>query len=258
MNFNTFTNYFFYLFVCYQYCKYHYPETTEKCTIVALYNAIYIYSKLEIIIKKNAVDSHNFLLQYEQYQNLLTSLSKIKNKVDVMKETLLNTSLHVSNSDSVFNLNLPESSDKITVDFIFVNEKVGSFEKKELLKDEIIDYDFIIVNASENLKRIITDRELLNDESIFNVEPFLYKPLLCEFLNGDQVIKIDFSDNAKFYDFLVVGNSFDKKFLTFFMKKYYDIIVKDDYVLKILDNNVNTVLFENTDILKINKDTISK
>jgi hypothetical protein len=42
------------------------------------------------------------------------------------------------------------------------------------------------------------------------------------------------------------------------MKKYYEIDVKEDYVFKILDNNVNTVLFENTDIIKINTETISK
>jgi hypothetical protein len=223
---------------------------------------------LEIIVKKNAINSHNFLLQYDKYQNLLTTLSKIKTKMDIIKETLSEYILQITNGDSVFNLKIPESTEKITIDFILGNENMISFGKNELLneylpcllskKDEVMDYDFIIINSNENLKKIITDHELLNDETIFNVEPFLYKPLLCEFLNGDEVIKIDFSDNAKFYDFLVVGNSFDKKFLTYFMKKYYEIDVKDDYVLKILDNNVNTVLFENTDIIKINNDTISK
>jgi hypothetical protein len=99
------------------------------------------------------------------------------------------------------------------------------------------------------------------NSSIFKIEPFLYKPLLCEFKNDDDddnVIKIDFSDNNKSYNFLVVGNCFDKTFLTFFMKNYYEVDVKHKYTLKILDNNVNTLLFESSDIVHIENNYISK
>jgi len=132
--------------------------------------------------------------------------------------------------------------------------------------DVIIDYDFIVINGEDNLKKIIKHVDLIKNDfiseysSIFQLEPFLYKPILCEFLNGDDTTatKIDFCDNNKFYDFLVVGNCFDKTFLTYFMKKYYEIHVKDNYILKILDNNVNTLIFESSDILKFDDNCISK
>jgi hypothetical protein len=94
---------------------------------------------------------------------------------------------------------------------------------------------------------------------MFQLEPFLYKPMLCELWNGDaETIKIDFCDNNKFYDFLVVGNCFDKTFLTYFMKKYYDVELKENYFLKILDSNVNSLLFESSDVVKLDKNCISK
>jgi hypothetical protein len=132
--------------------------------------------------------------------------------------------------------------------------------------DVIIDYDFIVINGEDNLKKIINHVDLIKNDfvseysSIFQLDPFLYKPLLCEFLNGHDTTatKIDFCDNNKFYDFLVVGNCFDKTFLTYFMKKYYDVDVKDNYVLKILDNNVNKLIFESSDILKLDDNCISK
>jgi hypothetical protein len=282
MNFNTFTNYFFYLFVIYQYLNYYYPESTEKYMIIFTYNCIYLYSKLEILLKKNMTESHNFLIKHDKYQKLLVTLCKIEQQYFDVKNNIL---FHISTFvNPVYhynsNLNSQESYNKITIDFISNNENIVSFEKDELIneflpcllsknddgcdegtekrKQDEFNYDFIIINSTENLKKIITKSDLINDESIFQIDPYLYKPLLCELLNGDEVIKIDFSNNGKFYNFLVVGNQFDKTFLKYFMKTYYEIDVKDDYVFKILDNNVNTILFEKTDIIKINRDTISK
>jgi len=139
-------------------------------------------------------------------------------------------------------------------------------DKKESTDDNIIDYDFIVINCQDGLKKIIKHIDSIKNDfvseysSIFQLEPFLYKPLLCEFLNGDDenATKIDFCDNNKFYDFLVVGNCFDKTFLTYFMKKYYEIDVKDKYILKILDNNVNIILFDESDILILDENCISK
>jgi hypothetical protein len=58
------------------------------------------------------------------------------------------------------------------------------------------------------------------------------------------------------YDFLVVGNCVDKDFLTYFMKKYYDVDVKENYVLKIIDNNANTLIIESSDTLKIDENSL--
>jgi hypothetical protein len=283
-DFATFTKYFFYLFVCYHYANHHYPEKTQNVIIFVGYNSLYIYSKLQILLNKIFNNLHNYLIKNDKYQQLISFLQKMKDEIDIVREHVF---LHSSLSNSM------TKSNDVILHFVIDNKIEFIFEKNEFLityfddffsndsttneneteeieteKSEIIDYDFIILNGEDNLKKIIKDIHLIKNDldsktdspSIFKIEPFLYKPLLCEFINGDddKVIKIDFSDNNKFYDFLVVDNYFDKTFLTFFMKNYYDVDVSDNYSLKILDNNVNTLLFESSDIVKIEDNCISK
>ncbi len=288
IDFNTFTRYFFYLFVCYQYANYHYPEKTQEAVIFICYNSVYLYSKLQIFVNKKLIEGNNYLIKYEEYQKLLFFLYKIKNDFDVLKERVLSDTIQ------------PDKLNEVTLDFVVNNEVLFTFEKSEFLidyladffpnkkencdttdkindnestHDEIIDYDFVIINGTCNLKKIIKHVDLIKNDfenettSIFKLEPFLYKPLLCEFSNqsdqsdqnddhDDRPIKIDFCDNNKLYDFLVVGNCFDKAFLTYFMKKYYHVDVKENYVLKIIDNNVNTLIIESSDTVKIDENSL--
>jgi hypothetical protein len=277
IDFSTFTRYFFYLFVSYQCAKYNYPEKTKICLIFIGYNAIYLYSKLQILINKQIIEGHNTLIKYEKYRNLIDHLYKIKVNYDVLKERVL---FYITRE--------PRQTHKlneVTLDFVLNNEVIFTFEKSEFLndyladffpneneskRDDIIDYDFVIINCDENLKKIVKHVDLIKSDfetetcSIFKSEPFLFKPLLCEFSNqpdendenDSKPIKIDFCDNNKFYDFLVVGNCFDKDFLTYFMKRYYDIDIKENYVLKIIDNNVNTLIIESTDTLTIEENNL--
>jgi len=288
IDFTTFTKYFFYLFICYHYAKHHYPEKTQDFIIFVGYNSVYFYSKLQIFLNKIFVNGNNYLLQYEKYQQFLSFLQKMKDELEIVRE-------HAILQTEFSNLSLHSKTKGVTLHFVIDNKIEFTFEKNEFLRDYlsdffpnnsnenenettqndsdkscIIDYDFIIVNGEENLKKIIKNIDInelkqnTTNSCIFKTEAFIYKPLLCEFKNGDgdgnddKVIKIDFSDNNKFYDFLVVDNCFDKLFLTFFMKKYYDIEVKDNYTLKILDNNVNELLFESSDIVRIENNCVSK
>jgi hypothetical protein len=249
---------------------------------------MHLYSKLQILVNKQMVEWHNSLIKFEEYKNVLLFLYKMKDDFDVLKEFVLSyTSSQTTPRDK---------SNEVTLDFVCNNEIIFTFEKSEFLidyledffpndkesdnideineaqptKDDIIDYDFIIINGPDNLKKIIKHIDLIKNDfenettSIFETESFLYKPLLCEFSNkndqnddhDDRPIKIDFCDNNKFYDFLVVGNCFDKVFLTYFMKKYYNIDVKENYVLKIIDNNVDTFIIESSDIVKIDENNL--
>ena len=64
---------------------------------------------------------------------------------------------------------------------------------------------FIII-YEDNLKKIIKHIDFIKNDfasdysSIFQLEPFLYKPLLCEFLNGDDACLI-LGDNLFYGDF---------------------------------------------------------
>jgi hypothetical protein len=290
IDFNTFTRYFFYLFVCYQYANYHYPPKTQEAVIFICYNSIYLYSKLQIFVNKKLKEGNHYLIKYEEYKKFLNFLYKMNEKFDLLKAYILSYTTSEQQHDKI---------NEVTLDFILNNEIIFTFEKSEFLndyladffpnkkensdttdntdkinesestRDEIIDYDFVIINCEDNLKKIIKYNDLVKrnfeteDSTTFHAEPFLYKPLLCEFSNQsndndndndtnyDKPIKIDFCDNNKFYDFLVVNNCFDKVFLTYFMKNYYDIDVKENYVLKIIDNNVNSLIIESSDTLTI-------
>ena len=310
INFNTFTNYFFYLFICYHYAKYKYPDKTQEYMITVSYHCIYFYSKLQIILNK----LHNTLIQNEKYCQLLSTFKSMNSDIDAIKDHILS---YVSNN---FGLELtpdaPKPRNSVTVDIVADNNIEVTFDKDDFLdhylsifvakhektdtvcecsknetlentqddsgeyanddfmevakedvkehekpgeKDDAPKYDFIIINGEDNLKKIVKNDDLTDISCVFVMEPFLYKPILCEFLdNENNVIKIDFCDNNKMYDYLLVGNCIDKTFLTFFMKKYYDIDIKDNYVLKILDNNVNTIQFESCDIMKLETNGIVK
>jgi len=287
ITFNTFTNYFFYLFVCYHYANYHYPEKTQTFLIFIGYNTLYLYSKLQILLNKKLSEVNKYLIKYKEYQNFVSFLYKISVDFDVLKERVLSYVPSKTNAQSGKNNKLNE----VTIDFVLNNEVMFTFEKNEFFNnyltdffpnkkentdeiiekestlDDSVDYNFIIINGNENLKKIIQDVDLIKNElvsessSIFKLEPFLYKPLLCEFSNksddkNNKPIKIDFCDNNKFYDFLVIGNCFDKLFLTYFMKKYYDVDVKENFELKILDNNVNTLIIESSDTLTIDENSL--
>jgi len=296
ITFNTFTRYFFYLFVCYQYANYHYPTKTQDAVIFIGYNSLYLYSKLQIFVNKKLIEGNNYLIKYEEYKNLFNFLNVMKHRFDMLI-------LSCTSSKPI----TTHKIDNVTLDFVLHNEVIFTFEKSEffndyltdffpnnkdnadetdntddtdntdginkneLTQDEIVDYDFIIINGKDNLKKIIKHVDLIKNEfesetsSIFKLEPFLYKPLLCEFSNqndqnedhDDRPIKIDFCDNNKLYDFLVIGNCFNKVFLTYFMKKYYDIDVKENYVLKIIDNNANTLIIDsNVNTLKIDENNL--
>jgi hypothetical protein len=40
------------------------------------------------------------------------------------------------------------------------------------------------------------------------------------------------------------------------MKKYYDVDIKEDYVIKILDHNVTTHLFDSSETIKFEKENL--
>jgi hypothetical protein len=249
--FNTFTRIFFYSFVCYQYARLNYPEKTQKIVVLVCYNGIYLYGKLQILFCQKSKQLHNFLLKYKEYQKAISFLEKLQEQFNTQSQS--------------------QSKDEITMDFISQNKIILSFEKNEFknhcyIDDNIIDYDFIIANGGNNLKKIIKRSDLikngeliLEDCDMFELKPLQYQPLLCEFLNGDgSVIKIDFCDNKKSYNFFVIDNCFDEAFLIYFMKKYYDVDVKEKYILKVLDSDVNTFLFDSSDILKLDEKFICK
>lgn len=243
MYFNIFTNYFFYFYVIYSYLKYKFPEQTQDVLIVISYNFIYLYSKLQIILNKNK----NYTDLYNKFQTIYSNFNKT-------------THSSFSNPNT-----------KITLDFVFNNETKITFEKQEFLDNfcfnetvkarDVIDYDFVIVNGNNNLKKIITKsifETFEKIETIFEIEQVTYEPLLCEVITKDNTIKINLRDDNKGYNLLLLNNCLHSQFFVYFMKKYYEIDITEDYVIKILDDMFNAHLFESSEILKFEKNNIIK
>ena len=246
MYFNTFTNYFFYFFVIYNYFSFKFPEQTQDVIIFMSYNFIYLYSKLQIILHKN-----------KNYNELC---KKIKSTYDNINNNFVSKFYKTTNMDK-----------KITLDFVFNNEIKITLEKQEFLDNfylnktskcsDIFDYDFVIVNCENNMKKVIiknTTEKDIDIENIFDIEPLKYTPLLCEFIMNDKVIKINLCDDKKSYNYLVLNNCLNSYFFNYFMKKYYDIDVRQDYLVKIIDDSINPCYFNSSEIMKFEKTNIIK
>jgi hypothetical protein len=135
-----------------------------------------------------------------------------------------------------------------------------------------VDFDFIIYSNYDEVNKIVNKR-------IFNIMPceadFHYvtadiRFLLTEVEINDKTIKVDFkTDN---YNYYIVNNVINHKFLEYFLKKYYQREIMEfhefekpfqDMKLKILDHNVEKQEFDfttllKTTVLKINKSDYSK
>jgi len=246
MNFIRFLNWCFNIFLLYNYIKYKFPEQTDNILVFISYNFVYFYSKLQIILNKN-----------KHYNHLCNKLQIIYDNV--------NTIIEKKNCvTSIIN-------DKITLDFVVNNEIIITVEKDEFLDTfyvnkkitckSVLDYDFIIINGNNNMKKIIQNiKDITNDdkdeddiETIFKIEPLNYNPILFEIVINDTTIKIDLKDDNKFYNYLVLNNSLDKCVITYFMKKYYNIDITENYTLKILDENIVSHSFNSSNIVKFEK-----
>jgi hypothetical protein len=245
MYFTIFTNYFFYFFVIYNYFRYKFPEKTQDFLIFVSYNFIYFYSKLQIILNKNKHCT-------ELYNKSVIIYTNVKNMI----------SQHFYKSSPI--------NSELTIDFILNNEITKTFDTEKFLnifcsKETMkclsvpFDYDFVIFNGDNNMKKVtkqIETQDNFIDIEVFNTEPLSYKPILCEVIIKDNIVKIDLCDNSKGYNFLVLNNCLDKLFFTYFMKKYYYLDISEDYTIKILDHNITTHLFNSSETIKFEKEHI--
>ena len=89
-----------------------------------------------------------------------------------------------------------------------------------------LNYDFVITTKG-NLYSINEDR----------FEESHGKFIFTEIYFGDRKEKINFKTDR--YNYYLVGNKLDHRFIVYFMKKYYSCQV-DKYTVKFVDNDVNS------------------
>jgi hypothetical protein len=272
----------------YDYLNYKFPELTQQLLINLSYYCVYFFSKIQILVNKEKNNIYWYLKEIDLQisgKNVdeiieLTNnfFIKITDYINQLIEKFSNCS---RNSFTTLNEeNVKNKKDELLFDLILNNKINFSLYKEELinnLESTVMDMalldscDFVLVSDKENNIKIIDKQQLTienlkNDSSeIFKILPTTYKPILCELVLDNKNSKINFTHKDGKYNYLIINNNFDDKFISYFIKTHYslDIINKEtgstfDYLLKIIDDSVETILIDNKSILKITENKMIK
>jgi anionic cell wall polymer biosynthesis LytR-Cps2A-Psr (LCP) family protein len=214
---------------------------------------------------------HNYT---EKYNTIITnggfSLIQLYSKIQILCNKLAASNpLIVNLMNQIFNN--AHSSDP-DVEFILDGYVNFLVTKEELVKAGVrhcneIDYDFIIYSNYDKVNKIVNKRIFtkMPCEADFHYSTSDIRFILAEVEINDKTIKVDFkTDN---YNYYIVNNIINHKFLEYFLKKYHPREIMDfhefekpfqDMKLKILDHNVEKQEFDLKHVLKINKVDYSK
>ena len=113
----------------------------------------------------------------------------------------------------------------------------------------------IILKINDKYK-ILKDTDYENITQINNIELEKEKLFLQITYNDIDNKEIEIHNKIQF--FIVEGNEIlGKKFLKWFMKENYNIEITDDYIIQIIDDNVNMFDIKNFISIKIKKNSYS-
>jgi len=218
-------------------------------------------------LKNNYQDKYNYVITNGGF-SLIHMYSKIQilcNKLAASNPTIV----HLVNQ--LFN-NSHSSMYEPNVEFIRDGHVNFLVTKEDIIKEgntycNEVDYDFIIYSNYDEVNKIVhkTIFTKMPCETDFHYATSDIRFVLSEVEINDKTIKIDFkTDN---YNYYIVNNVINHKFLEYFLKKYHPREIMDfhefekpfqDMKLKILDHNVEKQEFDLKHVLKINKNDYSK
>ena len=219
------------------YLKHEYPEHYNGYLMTVSFNAVYVFSVLQIQAKKICeylYKTHPRLKSYlDEY-----SISKIEN-IDNIEFILDGKVIYLTDKEKIVN----HIIDIVKEDFIIYS-----------------DYDS--KNVCTNKKIIITDSTISNcSENDFIYEVSDIKFLLCELYIGDKVYKITLKSDIENYNYYLVDNIINKKFIIYYLIEYYNedfYKSTDKFILKFIDNNVNVCeldITETVNYIQFQKDS---
>ena len=233
----SFVKYGVFTFLINDYLKNNYPEKYNSLVTNYGFSLIQMYSKIQIWCNKIASSNPTIVHLINQlFKNSHSSM--YEPDVEFIRDGYVH---------------LLATKDEL------INEY--STNNKELV------YDFIIYSDYDEDAKIVNKR-------IFHKIPckddFLYSPsdirfILSEVEINDKTIKVEFKTDH--YNYYIVNNVINHKFLEYFLKKYHSREIMDfhefekpfhDMKLKILDHNVDKQEFDLKNTLKINKTDYSK
>jgi hypothetical protein len=224
-----------------------YPEKYNEVFINISFKLLYLYSKSQILfnrINKDMIDNIN---------HFLSRNPNINNLIERVKTS--------------YNCFINKTSTE-TTDIEFISNGLVIFDgSRERVTNGNIDlpptYDFIVcsdvVNGCQDNKVVNKKIQKSVEKNSFNYEISNISFILSEIRIGDKTIKVDFK--TKDYNYYVVNNIFNDKFILYFLNKYYSSEIKDFkpetiklFTLNVIDNNVDMYEFNKNDNVQIQKD----
>tara|TARA_B110000444_G_scaffold260490_1_gene307672 strand:+ start:5701 stop:6321 length:621 start_codon:yes stop_codon:yes gene_type:complete len=152
--------------------------------------------------------------------------------------------------------NEPEEKkiEKTLLEIINSDQNIIDIEIPKEIFLEKIKKNILILKVNDNYK-ILKDTDYENINKIDEIK----KPKDKLFL---QITYNDINNEVEIHNkmlfFVMEGNEIlSKKFLLWFMKQYYNIDIRDDYRVQIIDNDINIFDIKDLSSIKIKKNTYS-
>lgn len=236
----------FFAFLLNDYLQEKYPEKYNEVVINISLKILFLFSKSQITINKinkYIVDSFNQVM--------------IKNpKINIFIETCINYYNHFTNKTN----NIHD------IEFISNGKIIYSESKENIINDATIWfprlYDLIIYsdyNLNGEHRYINKKIHKSIENKNFGYESSNISFILSEIIIGEKIIKVDFKTEN--YNYYIVNNIFNEKFILYFLNRHYSFEIKDTphetlnhFKLKIIDNNVDTKEYDNLVNIQIQKD----
>jgi hypothetical protein len=225
----------FYATLLHEQLKTKFPDKYNEVLVEITYKLIYFYSNCQIILKKRKTHIQQF----------------IENKIN-----------HYPKFKSVFQKMIYNKNDKNTMNIEFIlDNKTVCIQNILGIKDQPLQYDFAIFSeyniehdyVNKRIVQKVEDWDNLFQES--NVQFFVTEVTINNKVyekdlknNVNKVIKVDLKTEK--YNFYLVNNKLDEKFMKYFLTTYYSNIFQDidmnsiGILVTILDQNVNKFAYK--------------
>jgi hypothetical protein len=200
-------------------------------------NILYFYNMCMLLYLTTSIVNKNYPGFYKQLAvGVAYNFIRLYSKAELFYKNNIK-SLQINNTNEF-------------ITFIDNNTSVLVLEADEVLKlDKFPDCDFIIYQDAEN--NFSFSNELY--EGSLECEVTDYTFMLIEVLVGEETYKLDLKTDD--YNFYVVGNVFNQTIVCYLLKKFYDLDDVTQYHVKILDNNVESIEFDEQKSLSFKKDS---
>ena len=190
--------------------------------------------------------------------NAVKTYHKLNLKYNNFKRYYLNNTIEKeSRSDDEEN---DESDESDILQFLGYNISDGlhiteyvtnKFENNSYINDTNFDLMFLRKKVDDDslYRRIFSKDEINLNVNIFKIDKPFIQIELC--YDNEKTENISIHKNLKYF---YVNDSFilDEKFIRWYMKTFYDVLVMENYKLSIIDSNVNMLSIDNSKIVHLN------